>query len=77
MFLPAADRSAVDRLTHLVDARGAHRALCLVEYRHACVPRQAEESSAMGLSRDVLDHRLVVDRQEMRGGQGSANPAMR
>jgi hypothetical protein len=31
----------------------------------------------MGLSRDVLDHRLVVDRQEMRGGQGSANPAMR
>ncbi len=42
VLAPAADRSAVERLAHLIEAGGVDRALGAVELEAGGVPRQAE-----------------------------------
>src|SRR5687767_1109885 len=43
IFGPALDRAGIDRLAHLGDASGLHRAVGLVELQALVVPRQAQE----------------------------------
>ena len=57
----------------MVDARGAHWPLGLVEFEDCLVPRQPEEvEHATRLTLDVVHHRLVVCLKKMRGRQDRA-----
>ena len=69
MLAPAADRSAVDRLAHLIDAGGADRPLGAVEFKAGGVPGQPEERDhPPRLTVEIVDHRLVFDLEKWVGG---------
>ena len=66
MLAPASHRCAIDWLAHLIDARGAHRALGFVKPQYPFVPRQAEEvEHPPRLALEVVQHGLVVHLEKM------------
>src|SRR6516164_2776960 len=59
---PASDRALIDRLAHLGDARGAHRATCLVKGKAGVVPFEvAVRYDLPCLCFQIGDHFLVLD----------------
>jgi hypothetical protein len=76
MLAPASHRCAIDWLAHLINARGAHRALGFVKPQYPFVPGQAEEvEHPPRFALEFVEHGLVVHLEKWDGSGASGGGA--